>query len=416
MVNGEKSRQDLNKYLNRKIKELRSPKERRVLYREILFKFNISTETVDSMITFKRDINEFTNFEVFAILYFINRNALSKYYTQDEIDYFSNYKLEESKMQLPIIFPNMVQVAEDQWIGTITLQKLMEMRDASFINYDENEQRTFRRVIAGDTEIRKIFINNKSIEEIKEAMENERYIPDTITLNMPLDGSEFTYSQGTMKVEQLPKDMFNLIDGYHRYIAMSKIYNFNKDFDITMELRLVNFSTEKANQFIFQSDQKTRMKKIDSDSYNQYSVANKVIQRLNQDSSSNIQGMIGRNNEKINAPALAELINVFYCNGIRKDDNKAVIKIKSELQQKFNLLTEKDTKYLDITYTDKLLMVIMFVFANVDEEYQYNEIIDYVMNETVELDKGIFNISRGVRKKALNSIATSIEKWRKDNV
>lgn len=368
------------------------------------------------MITFKRDINEFTNFEVFAILYFINRNALSKYYTQDEIDYFSNYKLEESKMQLPIIFPNMVQVAEDQWIGTITLQKLMEMRDASFINYDENEQRTFRRVIAGDTEIRKIFINNKSIEEIKEAMENERYIPDTITLNMPLDGSEFTYSQGTMKVEQLPKDMFNLIDGYHRYIAMSKIYNFNKDFDITMELRLVNFSTEKANQFIFQSDQKTRMKKIDSDSYNQYSVANKVIQRLNQDSSSNIQGMIGRNNEKINAPALAELINVFYCNGIRKDDNKAVIKIKSELQQKFNLLTEKDTKYLDITYTDKLLMVIMFVFANVDEEYQYNEIIDYVMNETVELDKGIFNISRGVRKKALNSIATSIEKWRKDNV
>ncbi len=50
-----------------------------------------------------------------------------------------------------------------------------------------------------------------------------------------------------------------------------------------MEIRIVSFTEEKAKQFIYQKDQKTKMKQIDSAAMNQYSPANtvKAIRALN---------------------------------------------------------------------------------------------------------------------------------------
>lgn len=41
-----------------------------------------------------------------------------------------------------------------------------------------------------------------------------------------------------------------------------------------MEIRIVSFTEEKAKQFIYQKEQKTKMKQIDSAAMNQYSPAN----------------------------------------------------------------------------------------------------------------------------------------------
>ena len=255
------------------------------------------------MITFKRDIQEFTPFEIFCVVWFLDRKSLGKYFTPDEIENLSHEKIEISKAEFPIVFSNMVRVADDQWIGTITVKQLMEMKRSQMLNYDENEQRALRRVKRGEIEIFKPYVSNKNVSEIKESMMAGTYIPDPITLNMP-EGSEFSFSDGKLTASSLPKGMFNLDDGYHRYLAISQIYDFDKDFDYTMELRVVNFSNAKANSFIFQQDQKTPMRKIVSATYDTTSIPNKVISRLNEDSTSNIQGMVHRNQATRNAAVL----------------------------------------------------------------------------------------------------------------
>lgn len=127
-------------------------------------------------------------------------------------------------------------------------------------------------------------------------MENGTYIPDAITLNMT-DNAEYEYdnSSCTLSIYSLPRDMFNLIDGYHRTLAMSEIHQFNAEFNLPMELRVVAFSPEEATAFIFQQDQKTLMKKVVSDCYDPYSIVNRIITRVNRSPEFLMQNEIGRN-------------------------------------------------------------------------------------------------------------------------
>ena len=287
------------------------------------------------------------------------------------------------------------------------------MKDARLINYDENEQRTFRHIKSGNTEILRVYINKKSVQEIKESFKNGRYIPDDITLNIP-QGSEFTFSNNTLKIYSLPNDKFNIIDGYHRWLGMAEIYNFDKDFDYPMEIRFVNYSVEKANQFIFQKDQKTQMKRTDSASYNQYNVANRVVKRLNEDPMSNLQGMIARNDGLIKEADLAAVVDSFYVKGKEfGNETSAVVTIKNDIQKKFNSLSEVNPNYLNKKYTVKDLIIMMYVFTLPDVSVNdYDELIDYLSSRNIENRCFTFNRNY-VRRKAINELNNAVAEWRR---
>ena len=400
MIHGEKSREEANLYIEKMIPKVSNMKQRRIIYNSIYSKFNIPLDTITDVFSFRKDIRELNNFEIFAVLYYLDRNALPKFFTEAEIENFSSERQESFEIKFPIIIEGMVQVAEDQWIGRTTLKRLMEFKDARLINYDENEQRTFRRIKSGNTEMMRIFINNKSVNEIKDALENEIYISDDITLNMPLNGSEFSYNESnyTLTITKLPNDKFNIIDGYHRWLSMSQIYNFNREFDYPMEPRIVNFSTEKAEQFIFQKDQKTLMKKVDSKTYNQYSAANKIIQRLNQNPMSNIQGMIGRNAAKIDMGTISSLIDYFFVREVENPDSSYVIETAAKLQNELNLLTENDPTLLKNQWSDRYLFIIIYLLSK--DISPTSDIIEYLNNKMP--DGRLFYVDKRPRRKIIN--------------
>lgn len=404
MLYGEKSREDLNIHAEQLFKKVIKKADRRQLYDEISGFFHMPVSAVEEMITFKRDIKEYSTFEVFCVVWFLDRDCLGKYFTEDEIKYLSQQKIETETIDFPITFNNLVQIQDDQWIGKIQCKTLMQLKQARKINYEEGEQRAFRRMKSGNMEIWRPFVSNKNVREIRELMQSGTYIPDPITLNMP-EGSEFSFDNGTLTVYSLPKGMFNLDDGYHRYLAMSEIYDFNKDFDYPMELRIVNFSNAKANAFIFQQDQKTPMRKVVSDSYNVNSIANKVIQKLNQDPASNIQGMIGRNDAKISAPTLNKLIEYFFVTKDEKkeSENATVISIKNDLMQKFNTLTEQNEIFLG-KYNDILLFVTLYVFASDVLPKDYSSTIIRVCESLTPEEKRVFGFGATgrVRKRCIN--------------
>lgn len=407
MLYGEMSRDQMEKYATHLFLTagvLKNKRTRRQFYANLLDKFNMKTTVAEEMINFKRDIKEFSSFEIFCVLYFLDQGSLKKFFTQSEIDNLAKEKFEDNKAEFPIVFNDMVQVTPDQWIGRITLQELMQMKRSRMLNYDENEQRAMERVKSGSIEVFKPFVNRKSVREIKELMLNGAYVPDPITLNMQ-DGASYEYKNHTLTVYELPNGMFNLNDGYHRYLAMSQINDFDKNFDYVMELRIICFSNIKANNFIFQQDQKTRMRKIISDSYNSSSMANAVIARLKEDTTCNVSNLIGRNKANINEAVLGKLISHFYIErGTKKEDQiKEVIKIKNELKEKFNALTEQDDRFFG-NYSDQLLFITIYVFKNCEERGRYAEIIETINSNVKETSYYNIMSSGSIRRKAINEL------------
>lgn len=417
MLYGEKSRDDLNKYAEELFQTseiVQVKKNRRKLYTDLFKWFNMPTSIAEEMITFKRDIKEFTPFDIFCILYFVDKNSLSKFFTENEIAKLSKEKYIIEKADFPLVFKDMVQITDDQWIGKTTVQELMKLKRSRMLNYDENEQRALRRVKSGKEEIFKPFVSNKNVREIKEAMENGVYIPDPITLNMP-EGSEYSFSNNTLTIESMPNGMFNLDDGYHRYLAMSQIYDFNKDFDYPMELEIVNFSNTKANNFIFQKDQKTPMKKIVAATYNLNAIPNRIIQRINEDPTCNISHMIGRNQANIDAGVMSKLITtLFIPKDIKKDQEaKTIISIKNDLVKKFNKITEQDEKFLG-KYSDQMLFATMYIFSTDINEGKYAEAVNDVLDSLTDEESKILNVSttNTIRRKAISILEEKLAKWR----
>lgn len=412
MLYGEKSREDLNVYLEKIFSKYATASERRELYQNLLKKFGMRISAAEEMVTFKKDIREYTTFEVFCVLYFVNRNALSKFFTSEEIETLSKQKFDtDVDIQKLLVFNNMIELSSDQWVGKISAKRLMEMKKARLINYEEGEQRALKMVKYGSVEVWKPFVNRKAVEEIKDTLRNGTYIPDFLTLNMP-EGSEYNFDNGILTVESLPNNMFNLDDGYHRYIAISQLCDFDEEFDYPMGLQIVNFSPDKANRFIYQKDQKTQMKKIVSATYNTDSVANRVCNKLNEDSSSNIQGMIGRNKANINQGSLSILIDYFFVKKTEiENKTRLVISLKKSLENKFNALTEQDDRFFG-EYTDEMIFSCIFVFSkeNINQN-QYATIINKLLKSMTDADKKLLNVSSygKVRRKGITMLENKLK-------
>lgn len=408
MKYGEKSREELNKYAEREFAKCTSRKERRQLYDSVAAKFGIRENVVEPMITFKKDMGDFTAFEIFAVMYFLDRNSLSKFFTDKEITSLENEKIEEEKFSFPLVIENVRKVTDNQWITTTSASELMFWRSARLINYSASEQRALKKIKYGKEEFWKPYVNQKAVTEISNSMVAGTYIPDTITINLP-EGSEFEFTENKLVISSLPNDMVNLIDGYHRYLAIARISDENDQFEYPMELRVVAFSQQEAEAFIFQQDQKTRMKKVVSDAYNPNATANKIVAQLNKDPMFYLNGKIGRNGELINGPYLAKLIEAFYLKGIsKKEEVREILRVKAELVNKFNALIEQNPDYLN-GMTDPQLCCGMYIFANKPEITDYNSAINMMIGKIQNPNKLNMGADGRIKKSLLQILEKAAE-------
>ena len=379
--------------------------ERRSLYDALEEQFSMPISLAADICAGRELISEQNDFVAFAMISCLAPEDVKKYFTAEEIKAFSKQKFERQHFELPLVFDDMVQIAPDQWIGKITAKELMALKDAQVIKYNENTQRTMRRIVRGETRYYKIALNEKSVTEIKEALQSGAYIPDDITLNMPQETTEFDFSKGKITINEL--DKLDIIDGYHRYIAISRVMMENKDFDYPMELRLVSYSEEKAKQLIYQKDQKTKMRQVESNSLNQYNPANIVVDQLNSEPGSNIQGMINRNGGMISHADLAAFVGAFWFTN-RKVTRKEILTVKKELQDKFNSYIASDLSLTNHTFTTKEIAAITYCFRF---EQDYLSAIKCLIDKLDEVPTAAFYLSNGkVRKKLINEFSTLLER------
>ena len=331
----------------------------KVLSDELVIKYGLSFSEVSDLLSQRVHISTASDFELFAIMNAFSNGLVKDYFTPIEIKKYSDYKVKESEISFPIEF-NVIQVAEDQWLGSITAKQLMLFRDTQFINYNQNTQRTMTRINRGVFESYKITLNRKAIEGIKKSFTRNAYIPNTITLNLP-DDAEFDYDEDENKLIITSISHFDILDGYHRYIAISELTNSDPDFDYTMELRIVSFSEEKAKQFIWQEDQKTKMSKADSATFNQYKASNIIAQRLN---SGTLRGIVNSNGGIIDTAVLTNVLDYTYLKGKQDLTRSEEISLAKKIGKDFEKLEDNDPSIFDTRWDREYTICVIYCLFN----------------------------------------------------
>ena len=205
---------------------------------------------------------------------------------------------------------------------------------------------------------------------------------------------------------------FDISDGYHRYVAMGRKYDENKDFNYPWELRIINFPETKARHFVFQEDQKTKMTKLNSDSMDSYNAGNIVVTRLNDDMNFDFYHQINNTDGKINFAQFAQIVNWFYFQANKKVDNAEIRRVQNELKTKFNTLFGQNDEYLNKKIEYKKLVVIMYVLCNVPEEELWDNIINKMAEKIGNIDNRKLQVSKGITKPLINDLEVLLEEVR----
>lgn len=356
------SREALTKYLTSQFeKDMRNKKDLKHIIDYMVNDHGFPViETID-VVHLRQHTEDCNDRMLYWFLKNIDEKRISIYFSDKEIKEYESTTYKKESFKFPIRW-DMVEVVEgSQWIGKITVKELMKLRNAQLINYNERTQRTLKRVVDRDFEYYQISLNRSAVDAITKSFLANQYIPNTITLNLP-EESDFRYSDGKLIITHA--DRLDILDGYHRYIAMSNIYNRNQKFDYNMELRVVCFPEETAKQFIWQEDQKTKMKKMDSESLNQNAPANQVINYINRNGL--LRNIIGINNGAIDQGLASNLIDRVFFNTQAAISRKMIIDVKDFIIDRLNVILESDPDIFEKRWDYEFTIIAFTLIGNKD--------------------------------------------------
>lgn len=407
----------VEKYIKNQCTKLLSGNNKKVMQvvAHIYNQHNIPAGDIMDMLTMKKAVTEYSEFWIFCVveaLDYVNKTKYTQsFFAQTEIDFYSKRKLKTNE-QFPIII-QCHQVRDNQWIGCADVNFFIDLRDNQILRYNENAQRVMKRIIRGETTSYKIAVNQVAVKEIQKSMEEGVYIPDDITLNIPVEpDSDFYYNEkkGVLVINHVT--YLDIGDGYHRLLAMFRAKQENPDFNYPMELRITHFPEDIAKQFIFQKDQKTKMTKLDSNSMNMNDPANIVTERLNADPLSCLKGMISRNQGNIDFIALSRIIHTLYFKGGLKRDERIQTNLAfKEIRDKINYIYEQRPDILSRKLIVGELCILMYMVRNYDIN-QINQILlklDDIISQQKIGDR--LEMTRtGLKQAVFNHVKTIIEK------
>lgn len=385
-------REEMKRILESSIEKIidKPDKQREVsisLYKE----FNIPIRLSGEILGFTKEIEELGDrgiYLCYCILKTIDKWKVNKVFTDIEIKTFDNEKYPDDKITFPLKF-NCFPVSDDQWIGIITGKELIGLGRNDLIRYEKDTQRVMKRIIRGENIFYRISLVKKAVREIKDLLSKNKYVPNTITLNIPLrEDSNFYYDSEEKELIVKQIDAFNIIDGYHRYRAISDLVNEDENFNYGLELRITNFDNDKANAFIWQEDQKNRMAKVDSDSYNTNSLANRIVKRLNDHTTSLLNGQVYRNGGIIDPSDILPCIEYLYLKEKYENESQALVLISTTIIKRLNEVIENDYSIIQKKLEFPDVAILMYLVSK--EDITANEVPDKFKSIKSKIDNKKF--------------------------
>lgn len=354
-------REELEKKITKKLEMLvGSGKQQSDLSIKVAKDWGVPMDKASDLVSMKIGLVAESEFVLF-ILASVLDIKVKDYYSATEIKAFSKSKYHMEKLKFPIKW-DMIQVNSDQWIGRIMISDLMKLRDAQIITYNENTQRTIERVVKGDKEFYRITVDDGVVEQIADEYLEEQYISNTLTFNLP-ETASFRYDKDekVLVIDELSN--LDIIDGYHRYLGAARALLKDPELDFPMELRIVFFPENKARQFIWQEDQKTKMTKTDSQSFNQYDYGNTLVQFLNMNPAFAASGLIGKRGV-IDAGYLGEIIDrIYFASLSDKESKEKYLQLRKTLLSDLNEVIDGNPQLLEKRWEYKDTLSAVYVIS-----------------------------------------------------
>lgn len=357
-----KTRDSISKFFTKECSKFLTNREKVQEYADILLsKYDLPYAISIDLLTLKTSVLDTTDNIIFFIISVINNKELSTFFSEREIKKYSSTKYKAKRISFPLRF-DVIKINELQYNGVIYSKQLMELRDSQMINYNENTQRPVKHKVYGNVEYYVQDINRRSVEQISELMKKGEYIPDQITLNLP-EEVDWYYDEEEKQLVVKSAECFDITDGNHRYVAMSNLFNIDKSFDYPMELRITCFNEDKANQFMYQVDQKNKLNKVDLELKNSNNPANRMVMMLND--SRELKGMFSRDKSKIDPGVFAALSTFFYFNNKKKYNQSEIVIIKKNIQIKLSAVLDSAPELYEKKWSNAFLLCVLF-FCNKD--------------------------------------------------
>ena len=306
---------------------------------------------------------------------------IKTYFSDKEIIRFSNLKADYLKAEIyPIKISPVIEIAEDQWVTKISIDLLKEFYDNQLIIYNPRTQRQLKQMRRGQDVLYTIDIVSTSVRAIEGLMNKGEFVPNALTLNLNVDDPEVDFDIiGSELV--LNSGKFDIIDGFHRFRAAINTKIKNPDFQFNFILNIMNFTEDKACQYIEQEDKRNKISKSYLASMDKSSSTNIIIDKLNNTLDSPVRGKIERAHRgEIDKAILFSLLEFILKT---KDMNRSqCIRTAVFIINILKIIQENNP---DVVFDDTTMPVIIYGSTISKDVYECAEKIESALEKNVPI-------------------------------
>lgn len=317
-------------------------------------------------------------------------------FTDKEIQKYSKSKFENvTETIYPISF-KVLKISDDQWLSTISSKKLFELYKNQIINYNKNTQRPLKEVTKHGVKTYKINKNKQSVNAIKEDLKKGLFIPNCLTFNINMDNPSNEYYVDEENGELvLENGQFDLIDGFHRYSAITELLLENPDIEFNFGIWIMNFDENKSCRFIAQEDKRNKINKTYTkslDALNGDNFSSRIIQILNENNNSPFKGKLTRyNDSNINYDDVVITINDNFKCSTRMEANR----LSENIIKSFEILEDDNIDITNLNSNEIIVSLVgisLLLSNEIDNSTFVSKVKTYInSNNTLNTNRKIIN-------------------------
>lgn len=330
-------------------------------------KYNLLPSRIVDIIDKRLPIQETGEGELFWLcteLYEIsgsNSLSVNKYFTEKELATYPKSSLPSLKVKkFPVRFDNTQKIKSNQWQCVMSIDDLMNLKQRQVITYNPNTQRPLIVIEKGEKIITKVDLNKESVSEIMKLMEQGFYNPHHITINLNKDlDTEPIFNGNDMIIEE---GQLDIIDGYHNYIAATRMKAKYKDFEYYMPIIITHFDERQAGMYIAQENKKNLINTSYTDSLDITNVGNLITERINDNMDFYLYGKIGKQSySQVPFTILSSIIKYYFKSVKQGAETSRLVK---EFSQYWNDIIDCDQSFQERKYNTRDLAIIVTCFRH----------------------------------------------------
>ncbi|HBY20360.1 MAG TPA: hypothetical protein DEG71_05025 [Clostridiales bacterium] len=211
--------------------------------------------------------------------------CIDNWYYDEEIRTYESYKAEKTYAKDIIVLHNVDKVSDNQYFCTKAYHKeTAKITGQGLITYNFRTQRGAKLILFGDRYSEIPDIKKSVVAEIKEKILNNKFTPNTITLNRRKTGLEKPPEHDEknrtlyMEVDGI-ENFVDIVDGAHRCQSFIKVIEDDPENEGFTFISILYYTEEEAQEYIEQEDHRTPINKehIQSFKTDEYTLLTKDI-------------------------------------------------------------------------------------------------------------------------------------------